>query len=131
MRSEDQLTPTAPRVLVVNDSAELRRFMVLVLERAGIVAEPAADGEAALERARGAPPDVVVTDLRLPGIDGLETCRRLAGICGARTVLVSGAPISAAMAGRVDAVLEKPFPPAALVARVRALAADGPRDPAG
>ena len=71
-------------------------------------------GEAALERARGAPPDVVVTDLRLPGIDGLETCRRMAGICGARTVLVSGAPISAAMAGLVDAVLEKPFPPAAL-----------------
>jgi len=46
-------------------------------------------------------------------------------------VLVSGAPISAAMAGLVDAVLEKPFPPAALVERVRALAADGTGETAG
>ena len=65
------------------------------------------------------------------GIDGLETCRRLAGICSARTVLVSGAPISAAMGGLVDAVLEKPFPPAALVERVRTLAADDPGEPTG
>lgn len=123
------MTPPNPRVLVVDDSPELRRFMELVLERAGIPAESAADGEAALERARESPPDVVVSDLRLPGIDGLETCRLMAEACGARTVLVSGAPIGPEMAGRVDAVLQKPFAPADLVARVRELAARSPGGP--
>lgn len=120
------LTPSEPRVLVVDDSAELRRFMVLVLERAGIHADSAPDGESAVTHARESPPDVVVTDFRLPGIDGLETCRLLREAHGARTVLVSGAPISPAAAALVDAVLEKPFRPASLVERVRELAARGP-----
>lgn len=127
-RSEDPLTPTAPRVLVVDDSPELRRFMVLVLERAGMAAEPAADGEEAMERAVETPPDVVVTDYRLPGIDGLETCRRLRALCGARAVLVSGGSITPEMAARVDAVLEKPFSAADLVERVRALTPRAPRE---
>ena len=125
----DQLTPTDPRVLVVDDSEELRRFMVLVLERAGIAAESASDGEEALERAAVAPPDVLVTDFRLPGIDGLETSRRLREMCGARVVLVSGAPVRPEVARQGDAVLEKPFSPAAFVERVRALGALPPATP--
>lgn len=111
-----------PRVLVVDDSPELLRFMVLVLERAGIAADAAPDGETALECALLSPPAVVVTDYRLPGIDGLETCRLLREACGARTVLVSGSPVGAEVSGLVDAVLEKPFRSADLVERVRALA---------
>lgn len=117
-------------MLVVDDSGELRRFMVLVLERAGMAAESASDGEEALERAALAPPDVLVTDFRLPGIDGLETSRRLREMCGARVVLVSGAPVGPEVADQVDAVLEKPFSAAALVERVRALGARPPAEPA-
>lgn len=116
---------TQPRVLVVDDSPELLRFMVLVLERAGIAVDSAPDGESALACALQSPPDVVVTDYRLPGIDGLETCRLLREACGARTVLVSGSPIGGEMAALVDVVLEKPFGTADFVERVRALA-DGP-----
>lgn len=113
-------------MLVVDDSPELRRFMVLVLQRAGIAADAVADGESAVAHAREAPPDVLVTDLRLPGIDGLETCRLVREACDARTVLVSGSPIGSEMAALVDAALEKPFVTADFVDRVRALAA---RDP--
>ena len=116
-----------PRVLVVDDSEELRLLMVIVLRRAGIAVDDAADGESALAKVAAAPPDVLVTDRMLPGIDGLEVCRRARALCGARTLLVSGAPPPAEGAEAVDAYMEKPFPPADLVARVRALAAEAPR----
>jgi DNA-binding response OmpR family regulator len=63
---------------------------VLALRRAGMRPEAVADGETALDRAREDTPDVVVIDLHLPGIDGLDTCARLGASCAARTVLVSG-----------------------------------------
>ncbi len=117
-----------PRVLVVDDSDELRRFMTLVLERAGIAVEAAADGESALAMAGAAPPDVLVADRILPGIDGIEVCRRVRAVCGARTILASGAPRAPGDGDAVDAYLEKPFSPAELVERVRALAALPSRD---
>ncbi len=119
-----------PLVLVVDDSAELRRFMLLLLRRAGIAAEGAADGEEALRRAAAAPPDVLVTDLGLPGIDGMETRRRMRAICGARTLLVSGAPVTPGMMAEADAWLQKPFASADFVERVRELAARPPLGPA-
>ncbi|GAB3159630.1 response regulator transcription factor [Myceligenerans halotolerans] len=66
-----------PRVLVVDDDRTVAEVVVAYLERAGIDADHAADGRAALESAVATPPDAVVLDLMLPGIDGLEVCRRL------------------------------------------------------
>jgi DNA-binding response OmpR family regulator len=109
-----------PRVLVVEDSEELRRFPLMVLQRAGIEVEAVADGEEALARAGAAAPDVVVSDRNLPGIAGLETCRRVRELCGARTLLLSGTPRTDDAAAAADAYLEKPVPPADLVARVAA-----------
>lgn len=113
-------------MLVVDDAAELRRLMVMVLTRAGIRADDAADGGAALARARENPPHVVVCDRMLPGMDGLEICRRLREEHGCRTILVSGAPLPPGMAERVDLYLQKPVPPAVLVEHVRALASAPP-----
>jgi DNA-binding response OmpR family regulator len=65
----------AKHILVVDDDALLRRSLVLSLEQAGYRAAAAASAEDALEAARLAPPDLVLLDIGLPGMDGLEALR--------------------------------------------------------
>src|SRR3954467_3928499 len=66
-----------PRVLVVDDDPTVSDVVGRYLTSAGYEVEAAGDGTDALEKAAAAPPDLVVLDLLLPGIDGLEVCRRL------------------------------------------------------
>ncbi|HET7902833.1 MAG TPA: response regulator transcription factor [Candidatus Nanopelagicales bacterium] len=66
-----------PRVLVVDDDLTVAEVVLAYLRREGIEATHAGDGLLALDLARQSPPDLVVLDLMLPGIDGLEVCRRL------------------------------------------------------
>jgi pilus assembly protein CpaE len=63
-------------VLVVDDEAETRRLMSLMLEREDLKVDTANDGNDALRRALAAPPDLVILDVMMPGIDGYQTCRR-------------------------------------------------------
>ncbi|MFF7237594.1 response regulator transcription factor [Streptomyces collinus] len=65
------------RVLVVDDDPTVAEVVAGYLDRAGYAVDRAADGPAALERAAAHRPDLVVLDLMLPGMDGLEVCRRL------------------------------------------------------
>ncbi|GAB2836086.1 response regulator transcription factor [Streptomyces daliensis] len=65
------------RILVVDDDPTVTEVVSGYLHRAGFTVERAADGPDALARARTAPPDLVVLDLMLPGLDGLQVCRRL------------------------------------------------------
>jgi DNA-binding response OmpR family regulator len=65
------------RVLVIDDDATVAEVVLAYLDRAGLDADHASDGPQGLARAAAVPPDVVVLDLMLPGIDGLEVCRRL------------------------------------------------------
>jgi DNA-binding response OmpR family regulator len=65
------------RVLVVDDDPTVAEVVLAYLRREGLDAAHAADGLQALELAARVPPDLVVLDLMLPGIDGLEVCRRL------------------------------------------------------
>ncbi|TQJ51863.1 DNA-binding response OmpR family regulator [Phycicoccus sp. SLBN-51] len=73
--------PTYPeqvaRVLVIDDDATVSEVVVAYLEAAGLEARRAGDGPSGLAAAAAEPPDAVVLDLMLPGIDGLEVCRRL------------------------------------------------------
>ncbi|MEP7193056.1 MAG: response regulator, partial [Actinomycetota bacterium] len=68
-------TSTPLRALVVDDEPSLVRAVAGYLEHDGFVVTTAADGEQALAAARRDPPDIVVLDLMLPGIDGIEVCR--------------------------------------------------------
>ncbi|MBV6698954.1 response regulator transcription factor [Kitasatospora aureofaciens] len=65
------------RVLLIEDDASVRDALALGLRRQGHEVRTAASGEAGLEQARREPPEIVVLDLMLPGIDGFEVCRRL------------------------------------------------------
>ncbi|MEU6096965.1 response regulator transcription factor [Streptomyces sp. NPDC047079] len=65
------------RVLVVDDDPTVSEVVAGYLDRAGFAVDLAADGPAAVASAAAQPPDLVVLDLMLPGLDGLEVCRRL------------------------------------------------------
>ena len=114
-----------PRALVVDDEPPLVRLVTRYLERDGFDVASAADGERAVELARDHQPDVIVLDLMLPGIDGIEACRRIRLFSDAYIVMLTaraeeidkllGLSIGA------DDYLTKPFSPRELVARIRAM----------
>ena len=113
------------RVLVVDDDVTVREVVVSYLRAAGHDVAESADGAAALKQMRDAPADLVVLDLMMPGIDGLEVCRRLRAVgdvpiimltaLGAETDRVVGLESGA------DDYVTKPFSPRELVLRVDAL----------
>src|SRR5205823_5330816 len=82
-RSGDNARPMAaessspPRVLVVDDEETIVEFVTMGLEHAGFSVVAAADGRAALAAFEAHAPDVIVLDWMLPGIDGLQVCRRI------------------------------------------------------
>jgi two-component system alkaline phosphatase synthesis response regulator PhoP len=116
--------PPRATVLVVDDDEEIRNLLRLYLERDGHRAVEAADGAGALERAASQPVDLVLLDVMLPGVDGLEVCRRLREVADTPIMLLT------ARSGDADKVLGldlgaddyvvKPFSPRELMARVRA-----------
>lgn len=65
------------RILVVDDDAEFRSVVRRILERGGHEVTEAGDGGAALDRYRDQAPDVIITDVYMPGVDGIETIIRL------------------------------------------------------
>jgi DNA-binding response OmpR family regulator len=115
-------------ILVVEDEPDIRDLVVLHLTREGFPCRTATNGADALREARGGHPDLIVLDLMLPGMDGLEVCRRLrAEPATAATPII----MLTAKADEVDRVVglelgaddyvAKPFSPKELVARVRAV----------
>jgi two-component system phosphate regulon response regulator PhoB len=122
------LTGVATDVLVVEDEPDIRGLIVHHLERDGFRCRTAASGGEALARVRSAPPDLVVLDLMLPGMDGLEVCRRLRGDPATAALPIIMLTAKADEIDRVvglemgaDDYLAKPFSTKELVARVRAV----------
>ncbi|WP_374772794.1 response regulator transcription factor [Streptomyces sp. NBC_01310] len=119
----------AARVLVVDDDPTVSEVVAGYLERAGFTVDRAADGPAALEAAARHRPDLVVLDLMLPGMDGLEVCRRLRARPGGGSAVpvvmltargdeddrILGLEVGA------DDYVTKPFSPRELVLRVRSV----------
>src|ERR1051326_7264657 len=66
-----------PRILLVDDEETLRTSLAFALEKEGFDVATAADGPSALAAATANTPDLILLDLMLPGMDGLEVCRRL------------------------------------------------------
>ena len=119
------MVPNSPRVLVVDDELPLVELVASYLQREGFTVLTATDGLSALALARQEVPDLVILDLMLPGIDGLEVCRQLRQFSDAYVIMLT------ARADEVDRIVgltvgaddyvTKPFSPRELMARVRAL----------
>jgi two-component system, OmpR family, phosphate regulon response regulator PhoB len=112
---------------VVDDDARVRLLISLLVERAGHRAVEAADGDEALDLIALARPDLVLLDLRPPGRNGLEVCRRLRAAEAARSLPIlmlaaDGAPEARenALAAGADDYLARPFAVGELIARLRA-----------
>lgn len=113
------------RALVVDDEPSLVRAVVGYLEREGFAVQSAADGEQALDLARRDDPDVVVLDLALPGIDGVEVCRALRTFSDAYVIMLTARADEVdkliGLSVGADDYLTKPFSPRELVARIRTM----------
>lgn len=112
-------------ILVVDDEARIREVLLYALQKEGYTVTAVADGRAAIEAAETGKVDLIVLDVMLPELDGLEVCRRLRAASRTPILFLS------ARADEVDRIvglelggddyLTKPFSPRELVARVRAL----------
>ncbi|MHB0871299.1 MAG: response regulator transcription factor [Chloroflexota bacterium] len=114
------------RILVVDDDPKILSFMRRGLSFAGYAVDIAADGEEALAIARDQAPDLVVLDVMLPGVDGLEVCRRLRAGDPDLPILMLTARDRvpdrvAGLDAGADDYLVKPFAFDELLARIRAL----------
>mgnify|MGYP001019799392 CR=1 FL=1 len=110
------------RVLVVDDDLTVREVVVSYLRAAGHAVAEAADGEAALTVMRDAPADLVVLDLMLPGIDGLEVCSRLRATSDVPVIMLTALGSEAdrlvGLELGADDYVTKPFSPRELALRV-------------
>ena len=118
----------AADVLVVEDEPDIRNLIVHHLTRDGFRCDTAGNGTEALTRLRKGLPDLVVLDLMVPGIDGLEVCRRVRADPTTAALPIIMLTAKADEVDRVvglelgaDDYLAKPFSPKELVARVRAV----------
>lgn len=124
-------------LLIVDDELLVRRVMTRALAKPGRRIVGVSSGEAALAACRRVRPDLIVADVMMPGMDGVDLCRRLREQQSTRSVpilivtcLASPQIEGEGLARRADACLAKPFQTKELAARVEALlekAREGPR----
>jgi two-component system alkaline phosphatase synthesis response regulator PhoP len=124
------------RILIVEDDPDIAELVARYLDKAGFTTERAASGQEALQTIAARVPDLLVLDLMLPHVDGLEVCRRLrvddATAAIPIIMLTARGDESERIVGLelgADDYLAKPFSPNELVARVRALLRRAQRSP--
>jgi two-component system response regulator ResD len=126
-RSAAELTgkDLMPTVLIVDDEPIVREVVADYLRKDGFRVESAADGREALSRFATARPDLVLLDLMLPGIDGLEVCRRIRTTSNVPIIMVTAKSEETdtiiGLGVGADDYIAKPFSPRELVARVKAV----------
>ncbi|MCC3280991.1 MULTISPECIES: MtrAB system response regulator MtrA [Arthrobacter] len=112
------------RILVVDDDEALAEMIGIVLRNDGFDPVFCSDGAQALEIFRSTKPDLVLLDLMLPGIDGIEVCRQIRAESDLPIVMLTAksdtADVVRGLESGADDYVPKPFKPAELVARVRA-----------
>lgn len=118
----------AKAILVVDDEQDIRELIRYNLAKDGFRVEAVASGEEALRRVRALAPDLIVLDLMLPGVDGLEVCKRLkADRATARIPVImltakgEDADVVAGLELGADDYVVKPFSPRVLLARIKAV----------
>jgi DNA-binding response OmpR family regulator len=114
-----------PRALIVDDAPEFARLSERALNDDGFDVTVVSDGESAIRAVHEVSPDVIVLDLNLPGIDGIETCRSIRTFSDAYIVMVTAREAEVdrliGLSVGADDYLTKPFYPREMVARVRAM----------
>ncbi len=115
----------AERVLIIEDDPQITSFLRRGLLYEGYQVEACADGETGLAAARDRPPDVVILDIMLPGISGLEVCRRLRAASDVPILILTAKDAVpdrvAGLDAGADDYLVKPFAFDELLARLRAI----------
>lgn len=115
----------AKRILVVEDEVHVQRLLRLYLERAGYVVEACGNGAEALTVARAHRPDLIILDLMLPGMGGLEACRRLRDEGDVPVIMLTARTTEQdrlrGLQEGADDYVTKPFSPAEVVLRVEAV----------
>ena len=119
------MRPMQRTILVVDDDPHIRQLLVFALAKVGLQTREAADGEAALASVAERAPDMVVLDINMPRMDGLETCRRIRAKGDLPVLFLSSRDdevdrILGIELGADDYVV-KPFSPREVVARVQAI----------
>ncbi len=116
------------RVLVVDDEEDILELIRYNVAKEGYQVDCAVTGEEALKKAAAHPPDVMLLDLMLPGIDGLDVCRRLKAdpqTAGIRVIIatarVEDADIVSGLELGADDYITKPFSPRVVLARIKAV----------
>ena len=124
------------KILVVDDEPKIVELLRLYLERAGYKVTIASDGQSALSAFRHENPDLIILDLMLPGIDGIEVCSRLRRESHIPVIMLTARAEEvdklAGLEVGADDYVTKPFSPRELVARVRAVLrrSNGAHEPA-
>src|SRR5258705_8595191 len=122
------------RALVVDDEAPLADVVASYLKRESFEAHLAHDGRSALTLAREVDPDVVILDIGLPGVDGIEVCRQLRVFSDAYVIMLTARDTEVdtivGLSVGADDYATKPFSPRELVRRGRAVLPRPPRTPA-
>ena len=119
--------PSKPSVLVIDDNADIRAYVHTLLNSEYSVIE-AADGTEGIRKAMKYVPDVIISDVMMPGIDGIECCRRLKGelqTCHIPVILLTACSLDEqriqGYAGGADSYISKPFSSQLLLTRIRNL----------
>jgi DNA-binding response OmpR family regulator len=111
------------QVLIVDDEPRILKFLALKLVASGFAVLTATAGQEALDKIHKASPDIIVMDIIMPGMDGVETLKRMRKVCTCPVILFSARDHNTEEIKSLgaDDYIRKPFDPDELVLRIRAL----------
>jgi DNA-binding response OmpR family regulator len=122
-RARVLIMDAVPTVLIIEDDAGVREGLRLALRHQGYAVATSGDGETGLRLVRAEPPDVVILDIMLPGIDGFEVCRRLRAMGTVPIIMLTARGDDFDVVGGLEAGADdyvvKPVQPRVLDARIR------------
>src|SRR3990172_5583840 len=125
MEARGQKLAMSQKILVVEDERDIVKLLRAYLEKAGFIVATASDGQEALAVFRHERPNLVILDLNLPGMDGLDVCRALRRESDVPIIMLTARVEETDrlidLELGADDYIPKPFPPRELVARVRAV----------